>query len=542
MAKNSVVFFLILFFSLLSVLSLFHTGLIPTHDGEYHVVRFFEFDKVLRSGALYPRIAPDLNNGYSVPLFNFVYPLPNYVASLFHAVGFSFIDAFKANLIAATLIGSLGMYLWSKIFWGRFGGFISSVVYSYAPYRLLDIYVRGSVGEIWALAIFPYVLFSITKIGVLKDKRYISVAAISITLLIFSHNILALLFSVFLLTYILFIFFQNRDKHILFESVLSMGLGVGMSAIFWLPAILEKQYVRGLEIFTVDRHFVEVYQLLLPSWGSGFSGTTSGNSLSFQIGVVNLIILMIAIGYIFIKKKSHNKKLILFLLTWVFISCFLMLPFSKSIWQIIPLMNFFQFPWRLLSLVVLLIGFLAGVISQFRHRYLIGVLIIVGSVLLTYSYTKPAYYHERTDSYYISQENFIHGTNSPGDVFNTLWFEQQKESFKAKFETESDVLLSTVSIQPESYSFNYNSPESTTVLVHTAFFPGWEASIDGTPVPLIKTDTGLMSFVLPEGTGSVSIVFTDTIIRQIGKGISFVSLCFVFLLLIKYRHYENRHR
>ena len=75
--------------------SLFSYGIHPTHDGEYHVLRFAQFNKVLSEGNLYPRWAPDFNNGYGIPLFNYVYPLPNYVASVFHLLGFSFIDAFK---------------------------------------------------------------------------------------------------------------------------------------------------------------------------------------------------------------------------------------------------------------------------------------------------------------------------------------------------------------------------------------------------------------------------------------------------------------
>ncbi len=73
---------LVAFFALLGSFPLLHSGLFPTHDGEYHVIRFYEFDKVLRDGNLYPRWAPDLNNGYGVPLFNYVYPLPNYFSSL----------------------------------------------------------------------------------------------------------------------------------------------------------------------------------------------------------------------------------------------------------------------------------------------------------------------------------------------------------------------------------------------------------------------------------------------------------------------------
>ena len=89
LTQNSYIF-LLLVVTFLAIQPLTHAGLHPTHDGEYHVIRFYEFDKAIRDGDWYPRLAPDLNNGYGVPLFNYVYPFPNYVASLLHFFGMSF--------------------------------------------------------------------------------------------------------------------------------------------------------------------------------------------------------------------------------------------------------------------------------------------------------------------------------------------------------------------------------------------------------------------------------------------------------------------
>ena len=79
---------IVVVFALLGSADLLHYGIPPTQDGEYHVMRFWQFYKVISSGVLYPRWAPDFNNGFGIPLFNYVYPLPNYVASFYHALGF----------------------------------------------------------------------------------------------------------------------------------------------------------------------------------------------------------------------------------------------------------------------------------------------------------------------------------------------------------------------------------------------------------------------------------------------------------------------
>lgn len=56
-------YILIILLTFPAVFPLLHSGLPPTHDGKYHVIRFYEFYKNLASGVLYPRWAPDLNNG-----------------------------------------------------------------------------------------------------------------------------------------------------------------------------------------------------------------------------------------------------------------------------------------------------------------------------------------------------------------------------------------------------------------------------------------------------------------------------------------------
>ena len=51
-----------------------------------------------------------------------------------------------------------------------------------------------------------------------------------------------------------------------------------------------------------------------------------------------------------------------------------------------------------------------------------AVALVALSIGFSYNYAKPAYYHQRNDNYYITRGNFIDGTNSPGNSFNTIWF------------------------------------------------------------------------------------------------------------------------
>lgn len=500
--------------------SLFHSGLLPTHDGEYHVVRFFEFDKTFRDGSLYPRWAPDLNNGFGIPLFNYVYPLPNYIALLFHSFGFSFIDSFKLNLFFATVIGAIFSYLWSKEFWGRWGGLATSVFYTFSPYHSLDIFIRGSVGEVWAIAFFPAFLWCITKVIKGENYRYILPSGIILSLIIFSHNILAFMFFFFSLAYSIFLFLNSKKK-LLFPLIGVFASGVGISSIFWLPAIFERQYVRGLEVYDYSRNFPDLYQLIIPSWGSGFSSGSLQNQLSFQIGIANLIAFVSAFFLMF--KKFKNKSLVVFFLVWFFVIFILMLKISLPFWRVFPFMNYFQFPWRFLSLMILFTSFLAGSILNLpKGRFIISLAIAL-SILLGMGYTGVAYYLERNDSYYTTRSNFIDGTNSPGNSFNTMWMDQVNKKKEKLVFAKGEGIISKEKNRSTFSSYEVDIKKQAKLNASIAYFPNWRVYVDG-KIQKSGIYQGLISFSLSPGKHNVSIKFEDTLVRKIALAISLISI------------------
>lgn len=522
----------ILFFAFLAGFALLHTGLPPTHDGEYHIIRFYEFDKALRGGDWYPRWAPDLNNGYGVPLFNYVYPLPNYVASFLHFFGISFIDAFKLNMFIASVAGAIFFFLWARLFWGNLGGVVSSVFYTFSPYHFVDIYIRGSVGEVWTLAFFPAFLWSVTKFMRNKQKIFFILSSVFLALIIFSHNILALMFFPFALSYILFLIYHEKNKkYLLLNTCYMLLLGLGLSSIFWLPALAERSFVTGLQIYNVKDNFPQLYQLIFPSWGSGFSASASQNQMSFQIGVANLLAVVITVVALFFRKKHEQQKGILLFFLTAFISVFfLMLKVSLPVWERVPFMDYFQFPWRLLSLEILFASFLAGNIFSLRLNWIklpIFLFLIFLSFGLGIGYTKPAYYHNRNDNYYIARSNFIDGTNSPGNLFSTVWFNRglNKQSKKA---TIINGKIISATVQPTMYTLTLSQESESSLTINVAYFPGWKAFVDKKEVKIVPDRNGLISLRVPAGTHVVKIQFENTPIRSFGVILLMVSFLSIF--------------
>src|SRR3989344_538734 len=149
---------LVILIGFIPLFDLFHPGLPLTHDGQDHVARIANFYQNLTEGNIIPRWAGNLNWGYGHPILMFLYPFPSYTASMFHFLGFSLVDSVKIVFGLSFIASGFAMYAWLKEFLGIKAGFVGALLYMFAPYRFVDLYVRGAIGEHVAF-VFPPLIF-----------------------------------------------------------------------------------------------------------------------------------------------------------------------------------------------------------------------------------------------------------------------------------------------------------------------------------------------------------------------------------------------
>ena len=175
------------------ILGIVHAGFFVSDDGNWMVIRFSAFYEALRSGQFPVRFLARLNNGFGYPVSNFLYPLFMYLGSPIHVLGFSFVNTVKIVLGLSLVFSSIFTFLWLRKFFDNASSFLGAVFYTLYPYHLYDVYIRGSVGEVLALSIVPFILWQI-------ERRSIIFTSFGIGFLILSHNTLALLFLPLLLS------------------------------------------------------------------------------------------------------------------------------------------------------------------------------------------------------------------------------------------------------------------------------------------------------------------------------------------------------
>lgn len=500
----------------LAVVPLFGSSYIPTHDGEYHIIRIVEFAKMLKEGYLFPRWAPDLNSGYGIPIFQYHYPLPNYVGAAISSVLHDAVRSFQMAAGVGYILAAVALFGWLYVLFGFVPAAAGAIIGAYVPYWFVDLYVRGSIGEVWATAFLFCILY-------VSEKKKYPFVGVFYGLLIVSHNVLAMVYTPLIIGYFLI---RNR------KSLWGILGGLGLAAYFWIPAVFEQRYVMGLNTVNFREHFVELYELLIPSWGTEFSGLgMTGNKISFQIGVVPIIVLIGSLLMLFHEKQKKIKVLVGYGIAVFLAALVFMLPWSKSLWELISPLQFVQYPWRLLSLGIPAVAVAGAYWVSRMKKPVFGVVLMVSAVLFSYSYTRPVQYAPRNEAYYTTRPNFTDGTSSMGNSFSTVWTGWKETRPTAPLFIQNGMATAFGTSKYLDREFQVLMTERGTITVNTVYFPGWKAFVDAKETPITYASDGVIHIAVPKGNHMVRIVFTDTIPRIIGNVLSAVSCVWVFAWL-----------
>ncbi len=520
------------------ILPYFHPGYFPTHDGEWAVVRLGDMFREIRDHQFPPRYSGNLDFGYGYPLFNFAYPLPYYIGLVLYLLKFSFIDSIKF-LFAGSVLLSVGfMYLAAKEFWqSKKAGFVSALLFAYFPYRLVDLYVRGSIGECFAFIFFSALFwFAIRLYKSPKQKIFIPLISLGVAGLILSHNIMAILFFPLFLLFIALLVWKEYRIHIT-SLATSLSLGLLAASFFWAPALVEKNLILLSKIPIADRliNYVTFWDLLFRPWGYGIPEVAQGG-FTYQIGwpqiVAFLFVLVLFTKMIFQKKHvtaTINDRVVGIFIVITVGMILMMFPFTNVIWKTVPLLKEINYPWTFLGPIGFIISFLSGyiVIQKKQWITLFACILCISALLLYLPNAKPQKFTYYDSSYYLTND----GTTTSSSEYTPLWVKE----LPLNRPTEKVLVLSG---QGTISNLSYNSKMTTfsaslltkgVIRINTIYYPGWRITVDGMhAMPDYNNSHGVMDVTLSSGTHFVSATFSETPLRLFSD---ILSLCSVILII-----------
>ncbi|NOZ50423.1 MAG: hypothetical protein GXP37_10305 [Chloroflexi bacterium] len=564
MSKRRSPLWLVLLLSLFAGAPLLAPGyFLHAHDAAHSLFWLTEFDQGIRDGFLWPRWAPDHALGYGYPLFTFYAPLVFYVAEFFHLLGASILGAVKIVWGLGIVLSGLSMYALVRRLWGAGPAVIAALLYVYAPYHLVNIYVRSALAEFVAMGLYPWVVLCFWDVLAQGGRRRVAWAALSFGLLLLTHSVTVVFFPPVLILLILYWLAVQawRQKRVPWAAILRAAVaGVGgamLAAIFLLPAVAESRYIvqdQWLpDTYQYGNQFLYPFQWFQNNWGFGFAIEGPDDGMSMQVGLWLFVLGLGTLPLLWQHRPRH-------LFTWAGFgllavgTLWLTQAGSHFLWALLPLMALIQFPFRLLALINFSLALTAaGMIaaltapaasSQSQQR-LSPALLALALAIVFASYPMARPQHTPLTAHSQSPRAVIDFEVNYPDMRGSTAFAkappQDSPKLAAYLANEplplAGILAGQGTIRPlhhgaGSERIHLSAQSPVTVQFYTYWYPGWQGEIDGQPLPLVAAGPdALITLQAPAGEHEIAIRFRNTPLRSGAAVLSLLSLLIIMIVL-----------
>ncbi len=330
------------------------------HDWRYELVKIAEFGHAVGSGQLPPHWAENLYGGLGSTIFLFYAPVYAAVASAAGAAVGSLPRGGILALVGFTVFGAYAVYRTAAHMAGgqARAGRIAAAVFILHPYLIGDVLLRNATSEFSALCVVPLALWGVVELRD-RPRRGAALIAGGLGLTVITHNITALVMFAIVAAAGAWLYRGRGERSAWPWLAVGLGLALGMSAFFWLPALALRDLVQTDSMITGRFDFRENF----PAFGSLF-----GYSRFFGAGWLAALILVASLASALRWRGEPSERLSRFLVVVALALVALMTPLTTVVWEHTPLLPYLQFPWRLqgplAAVTALLAGCLLGVGSQ----------------------------------------------------------------------------------------------------------------------------------------------------------------------------------
>ena len=544
MIKNLIAIITIVTLSLIVTNGYMQDGLPGTDDGIWAPVRLASMVRELRQGQFPVRWSSDLNFGYGYPLFHFSYPGTYYFATILYAAGLGLVDTVKLVFIIGVASTSLGTYyilknenrsIYKSLFLAIFT--LSS------PYLATNLYKRGSIGEILALGMLPWILLLGSNTVVKKSTTNTFLFSIAIASLILIHNATSLLSMPLIFTYLLVVSLKATHKakswayklHLLLanlrESMLAIFLGLLLSAFFFIPALSEVQYTKISEkpLTYIEEWFVSPQKsLLYPLFNNGPENL---NSYYLSVGIFHTLALLIILIVIWKKKEGFDLKLFSIL---ILVQIFLLFPVSVVVWKNLPLLKSIDFPWRILGPLTIAIPLLINYVHLKKYLRYTLYLIAITSFIIAVPTFRPKDLVKLPESAYATNQ----ATATSNNEYISKWMPQAPQSQATQKLTTINGKVGEIDIIKESSlsrEIKIYTQTPATIEYALMYAPGWQATINSELTPISYEQNGLVRLNVPEGESQIKIEYKGTNTTKLSNVVSISTLVVMIIFLVTKR-------
>ncbi|MBW7886052.1 MAG: hypothetical protein H3C34_26165 [Caldilineaceae bacterium] len=535
-------------------------GLPDTADGRVHFVRAAEMVHAWQQGLWLPRWSANLGLGLGIPLFLYAPPLPYFLAAGLNLFGLPLDLAFKGVLVIAVSLAGMGAFRLGKVLLGVWPAVVCAAAVVYAPIALRELFIQGNAGQLLAWSFVPWALWAVLRIyrgGGLSGLLWLALAMGGAVL---SHNAVALLLAEIVSVEIVVLWLFTRRGLALVQAGAGLALGLLLTAWFWMPALLEREFIQLEKIVASDfrGRFLDVTELVRLSppldraaLNPYYPLTLGGIQVLVAIlGAGTALWLGVRSGQARAATDGRTRRLLLgsalFMSLLALFGAFMALPWSEPVWTLLPFMDLLEFPYRWHGFTAVGLGWLGAffVYGLGRRWPRIGMLACAVSTVLILVTALVNLYPDKlaTGVWAWSPTEVVHyelstgaiGTTSLGE-FTPVWATAPLMAISPYLHdypetgnpdrlpaprpaSLSGVLLASA---PERGAYAVTVSQPMTVTINQLYFPGWQATADGQPLPVARQEgSGLLTVGLPAGSFTLILSYSGTPLQQSARGLA----------------------
>ena len=581
---------LVVIFALMAAAPLWGPGIINTRgggDSPFLIQRTLELADNLTHGIFPPRWMAHAAYDLGYPFFNHYAALPYAISGGLTALGINPLSAIQATQTLGFILAALAMHLWSRrIYQSRAARIIAVVAYTFAPFHLVNVYVRGdSLSEFYAFIWYPLILWALDRVAERPSRARVAVGALAYGALILTHNVSAMIFSPFALLYGFVAVWRytgtpspTGPRHAVVAAVRSpegrarllgiVGLfmtGACLTAWFSLPAVIETKYGQlGAEFtagyFHYSNHFrgANLIQRSLTFDYTIATDIAAGGP--FAMGLIQAWLALIGAGILTASalrttgRSTHGRfehpAIAANLVLSLGLATFMMTPLSKLLWDRLPLLEITQFPWRFLSIQALFAAITSGAIGE-RHLWSrdqdlrqgeisalsagLWILLIISAALGDLDLERLVIGRED-----VSWDNLLLYESFTGNIGTTIRFEYLPQDVVPRLYTSEALVDGTGSVIAESgqatqaqllertpnrqrWQITLDAgPDSVSFPLN--WWPGWQATVDGAPANCSPMrGSGRATVTVPAGNHTVTLQLRPTTVQLMSGALSLTS-------------------
>lgn len=538
-------------------------GLPNTADAEIHLHRIVSAATDIENGYLWPRWTPYLHQDYGYPIHNFYAPGLHILGAIAYLL--THIDPvilLKLLQAGITVLYPIGAYRFARTFTGRAGALVAAAAYLYAPFRFHELWIQSNLSQFAAMALLPGALWAIARGAERPGKLRAAIIGLLFAAVVLIHHPTAFLFApfagLFALLDSLLRFRRDHPRPALHAAMTTIGgmiFGLALSAIFWLPALLELRYTQVNAIqtgmFSIAENTVPLRDLL--SGAVPIDRALVAMPPQLMIGLPQWIAALL--GLLVLRERSIDRRakaIVIAGAATTFLCAFMITPASAPLWEHLPIANLVVYPWRLLGVIgVTVLPGAAILPSLLPNRWrsacagvLIGVFFVAALPLLyaPLTFQTPSAPTPQGEVLYEQRTGNVGLTSA--EEYLPRWAMQRpldatkRDSDVRQWSVALAPLPDGLTAQPAACSagascYTVTSQSATLLTFHQMYFPGWQASINGQIVDPQPTGVyGLIGVSIPAGESQIRLWYGGTTVQHLATVISLFAAALAILILL----------